>query len=60
MKKVIFIFDYCCGQVFKHYLTDKELSMNLDDIFEELCLLNDIKTQDAYYMSTSEDEIITI
>lgn len=56
----MFIFDYTKGQMYKHYLPTREAWMNRDDVFEAVCYKNNICHQDANYMITSEDEIITI
>lgn len=59
--ETMYIFDYCTGTVFMHLLTDKEETIpNGDSVFEKICEKNKIRSNDAYYMITSDDKIIVI
>lgn len=60
LQEILFIFDYSSGTVFKHYLTKKEALLQGDEIFEEICEKQDIRSNDCTYMITTDDEIITI
>lgn len=60
MQEVIFIFDYTIGTVFKHYLTNEESSLQGDEVFEEICERENLRSNDCMYMITTDDEIITI
>lgn len=60
MQEVIFILDYTTGTVFKHYLTNEESSLQGDEVFEEICERESLRSNDCMYMITTDDEIITI
>lgn len=60
MQEVIFILDYTTGTVFKHYLTNEESSFQGDEVFEEICERENLRSNDCIYMITTDDEIITI
>lgn len=57
--EILFIFDYSSGIVFKHYLTDEE-SLRGNEVFEEICERENLRSNDCIYMITTDDEIITI
>ena len=58
--EILFIFDYSSGIVFKHYLTDEESLLQGDEVFEEICERENIRSNDSIYMITTDDEIITV
>lgn len=58
--EILFIFDYSSGIVFKHYLTDEESLAQGDEVFEEICERENLRSNDCMYMITTDDEIITV